>query len=59
MPELLASSEQDYLDKAHRLARDRSYREALKATLQERRSRLFANQAAVVELTQVLKQMAQ
>ncbi len=59
MPELLARSEQDYLDKAHRLARDRSYREALKATLQERRSRLFANQAAVVELTQVLKQMAQ
>lgn len=59
MPELLADSEQDYLNQAQRLAQDGDYRAHIRATLNGRRSRLFANQAAVVELTQVLRQMAQ
>lgn len=59
MTALVADSEQDYLEKALRLASDKHWRQTLRATLQERRSRLFSNQAAISELTQILQRMAQ
>jgi protein O-GlcNAc transferase len=58
MTEYLAYSEQDYLEKAARLAQDRNYRNQWKQTLAERHHLLFENQNAVEELALLLKNMA-
>lgn len=49
----------DYLERAIRLAQDREWRQQIRKTLSERQQKLFGNDAAVLEFTQILLQMHQ